>query len=538
MSLRRKVLSILLGVILLYSGAEYAVHRWFIFPGFLALEEQQAEEDLKRVRYAIEKEVGHLDVVCRDWAAWDDMYRFVDFPSDDFIASNFVLSSFLDNRINLIHLYNNKGQRIWGETREITEGNTIPLALFEPSVLPEVFRLPASGGEPADLRVAGLLATEHGPLLVSARPVLTSDKEGPIRGTLIMGRLLDASLAAELVMQTRLDFVVRQQLPTFDNFARAGQDSDFPQFDKSDEKRLVTWQSYPDLQGEPAFLIKLESSRTLIQTVHSLMRHVLLSLVVAGLVMLVLLSALLQRIVLGPLSRLAEHARIIRRSNDLSSRIHTKREDEIGHLSCEFDGMMAEIEQKATTLAEVNAELQRLSDEDIVTHLANRRKFESCLSDEWKRMLREQLPLSLIFCDIDFFKPYNDTYGHVQGDQCLGKVAQAVRNCIHRPGDLVARFGGEEFVTILAGTDGPGAVIVAEAMRREVRSLKIPHRTSAVDNYVTLSAGVATIVPAEGLFPEELLKLADQALYQAKQLGRNRVCRHESNADHIHPTTI
>lgn len=527
MSLRQKVLSILLAAVLLYGGAEYAIHHWLVFPEFLRLEEQQAEQDLQRVLGALEKEIRHLDEVCWDWAGWDDMYAFVESRNSRFIASNLALSTFLDNRINLIYLYDRQGRLVWGEGHETTAGRLLSLALFEKPVLPEVLAFPdwaPADQAPDDPGISGILPTEHGPMLLSAKPVLTSDKQGAMRGTLVMGRLLDAALAADLAEQTRLDFFFAQpELPAGGRGFRLDPDGDFPQFDKSDKDRLVTYQSYLDLRGKPAFVIRVESPRTLVGTLRMMMRHAVVSVLVAGLALFVLLSALLQRIVLGPISRLTEHARIIRTDGDLSARIRLRRRDEIGQLSCEFDGMMAEIEQKTSQIAMANSELQRLSHEDMLTRLANRRKFEECLGQEWQRMFRERRPLSLILCDLDFFKLFNDTYGHQEGDRCLQLVAGALLAQTRRPTDLVARYGGEEFAIVLADTEMAGALAVAEAVRCAIRLLKIPHRASSIDPYVTLSAGVATLVPEAELAPEVLVGLADQALYRAKQQGRDRV---------------
>jgi diguanylate cyclase (GGDEF)-like protein len=523
MSLRKKVLSLLLGAILLFSGVEYAIHNWLTLPGFLRLEERQAEQDLRRVLFAIESEIEHLDSVCWDWAAWDDMYNFVDTPGPEFIASNFVLGSFLDNRINLIYLFDQQGRLVWGEAHELEDGRPLALALFEEPVIPEFLVPPtnaSAGQSPGALRITGLLPTEQGPMLLSVRPVMTSDNQGPIRGTLIMGRLLDASMVKDLVERTRLIFSVRQ----LESLAPFDLEAHFPRFDTSDANRLVVYQPYPDLWQKPAFMVRVETPRTLIQTVCSMRKHVILSQGTAGLVLLVLMSALLQGIVLGPLCRLTAHARSIRMAGTLSARIRLRREDEIGQLSSEFDSMMVEIEQKASELAAANSELQRLSDEDMVTHLANRRKFDACLSQEWKRMFRDQRPLSLVLCDVDFFKLFNDSYGHLQGDMCLRAIAGALQKQIHRTSDLAARFGGEEFAAILVDTDLTGALVVAEAIRQAVLSLEIPHGTSTIGQYVTMSIGVASLVPGSELCPEILVELADQALYRAKGQGRNQVC--------------
>ncbi len=171
-----------------------------------------------------------------------------------------------------------------------------------------------------------------------------------------------------------------------------------------------------------------------------------------------------------------------------------------------------------------NRELQRLAALDGLTGVANRRRFDEYLEAEWQRMTREKLPLSLILCDIDFFKRYNDTYGHQAGDACLCRVADALRFCARRSVDLVARYGGEEFAVILPNTTVVGASQVAEEIRSVVNSLEIAHAKSTVSQHVTLSLGIACIHPTPNTSPTMLIAAADAALYQAKEAGRNRYC--------------
>lgn len=169
-----------------------------------------------------------------------------------------------------------------------------------------------------------------------------------------------------------------------------------------------------------------------------------------------------------------------------------------------------------------NQELQRLAALDGLTGVANRRRFDEYLSDEWQRMARDQLPISLILADIDFFKKYNDTYGHQAGDACLRRVADALRFCAKRSVDLVARYGGEEFAVILPHTTTEGAFQVAEEIRTTVNSLKIAHANSTVSPSVTLSLGIACMYPMPSTSPTMLIAAADVALYQAKAAGRNQ----------------
>lgn len=178
-----------------------------------------------------------------------------------------------------------------------------------------------------------------------------------------------------------------------------------------------------------------------------------------------------------------------------------------------------------------NRDLQRLASIDGLTQLANRRRFDECLEQEQRRFTRSQLHtsdahsiwLSLILCDIDHFKLYNDSYGHQAGDRCLQQVAQAISSVVNRPMDLVARYGGEEFVVLLPETDVIGAAHIAERICTSVRALAIPHSGSP-QGQVTTSAGVATTNPYVESQMEKLIASADRALYQAKQKGRNGFC--------------
>lgn len=160
---------------------------------------------------------------------------------------------------------------------------------------------------------------------------------------------------------------------------------------------------------------------------------------------------------------------------------------------------------------------------DGLTGLANRRQFERSLPESWRHCIRHNKPLSLVMLDVDFFKRYNDTYGHQEGDDCLRSVAQAIHATALRPYDLVARYGGEEFVCILPDTDSEGAVSIAQKMILAVQALAIEHSDSSISSTVTISAGVATILPTLDETWEPVLKEADMQLYQAKESGRNQV---------------
>ena len=167
--------------------------------------------------------------------------------------------------------------------------------------------------------------------------------------------------------------------------------------------------------------------------------------------------------------------------------------------------------------------LEQLSACDGLTGIPNRRRFEEMIDKEWKRSIRQGRSLTVVMMDIDYFKLFNDHYGHLLGDDCLKLVAETLAASIRRPGDLVARYGGEEFVCVLPETDKEGAITVAELFRKSIDNLKIKHEKSQVSNHVTISLGVATTIPKAEKSMKILLEAADKSLYQAKAAGRNRI---------------
>ncbi len=167
--------------------------------------------------------------------------------------------------------------------------------------------------------------------------------------------------------------------------------------------------------------------------------------------------------------------------------------------------------------------LETLSATDGLTGLANRRRFDETFEHEWTRCMRDQVSLSLVIMDIDFFKGFNDHYGHLAGDDCLRQVADALVSVVKRPGDLAARYGGEEFTCVLPNTDASGGETVAYKVRERLKEIAIPYSFSPVADHVTLSFGVAAVVPQKDQVPSDLIQLADDLLYWAKQNGRNQV---------------
>jgi diguanylate cyclase (GGDEF)-like protein len=222
-----------------------------------------------------------------------------------------------------------------------------------------------------------------------------------------------------------------------------------------------------------------------------------------------------------------------RMRNDLHSLASDNQQ--ITEYAAEVERVNRELSAIKISLEEKNRQLEHISSIDTLTGLANRRHFDDILRQEWRRASRDNAALSVAYCDIDFFKAFNDAYGHLSGDDCLRRVARSLGESVSRPADLAARYGGEEFVVLLVDTGLEGAAFLGEKMRKRVEELRIPHPRSPIARFVTVSLGIATMVPRAGSRPEDLVGRADAALYRAKEQGRNRVQLAEDDSEPANP---
>ena len=243
-----------------------------------------------------------------------------------------------------------------------------------------------------------------------------------------------------------------------------------------------------------------------------------------GLVLIVLLVAiwLFQLFLFRPMNKMLSQIRHITDGDDISRDLRVDGVSEIAILAEEFNKMVKKIRSREEALT-------RLSVIDGLTKIANRRKFDEVLKNEYLLGCRSGNPLSILMIDIDYFKQFNDTYGHLAGDDCIKKVAAALEGSVYRPTDLVARYGGEEFAVILPNTTESGERVIAEKIMSEIARLNIPHSSSAVDDKISVSVGGYALVPSIHEDPVFIVAEADKSLYQAKEAGRKRfVLRSES----------
>ncbi|NCD25413.1 MAG: diguanylate cyclase [Deltaproteobacteria bacterium] len=528
MSIRNKVFLIILGLFTVLGGIDFIIQRSVIYSSFLELEQNEAEENLRRIFYAIDREITHLDLFCRDWAAWDDSHEFMRDRSETFVASNLDVDTQRNNRLSLVAFCAPDGEVVWSRGLDLASDEPMVFDFMAGGrIFPAhpIFHPEADGG------AAGVCFTAAGPLLFSSRPILRTDGSGPSNGFLIMGRLLDQDTVETLRQQTRIPFEL--VFPFSEGRSACGEKN--PAKTHGDNVTFVTERAgdviricsaYQDMAGTPIFGVDYQFPREITKKGLASMRYAAILVVVSGAAILVMLNVLLQIVVLRPVQRLTEHAIRIEREGDHGARLNVDRQDEIGRLAQSFDAMVRTIGERTEELKRANERLTQLSLLDGLTGIPNRRMFDSYFKQEWRRAMRERAALSVILIDVDFFKRFNDMHGHQKGDDCLVNVAAVLQQWIRRPADLAARYGGEEFALVLPDTDAEGARLLAEHIRQAVRDLHIKHDGSEVSPWVTISLGVAAMVPRleqgdQGM--GSLLKQADEALYQAKGQGRDRV---------------
>lgn len=377
-------------------------------------------------------------------------------------------------------------------------------------------------------RLAGtynLLVRQDGHLI--AHPDYTTQIAAK-HGTLKVQELADAHLSRifALIVPTESASELRPiEGNTFANSSQSGAQV-------VDNVRDHEYIAFTQLAGPNWYFVTVYPQSLMQGSAQSAARFVLLSGGIALFVEMMFIYYVLNAQVTQPLAQLLQSTQQLAQGN-FKVQLPALRQDEIGQLANAFMRMSDQLNNLFTTLEErvrertieliaANQELERLSRLDGLTQVANRRCFDEYLAQEWLRLQRSQQPLGLILCDVDFFKQYNDCYGHLMGDDCLQRVAQQIKLAVVRPADLVARYGGEEFAVILPNTSLDGAIAVAQKIQAQIWQVEIPHSGSKVSQFLTLSLGITSLIPNPETTCVSLIKHADEALYLAKQQGRDQ----------------
>jgi signal transduction histidine kinase len=370
-SLRAKIVITVLAGVFTYACAGMVLNHFIIRPGFESLERQDALKDLNRCQAAIQREVDALNLLCLDWSAWDDSYKFAQDRNADYLKANVTDTIHSTTELNLLLIYNTSGRLLAGSAYDLEAKKPISLPEF-PAIMSENHYLLSHRS--VDGAASGLVLTARGPMLISSRPILTSQVTGPPMGTILMGRFLDKGRCEKLQKQALVDMHVKlisgKSITLDERSVSKKINPDIPALIReAPDQRLQCYSVLADIQGKPLLLLRADIPRNVTTTGDKVIgRARLIGLSIATGVLIVMLLALRVAFV-SPIMKLVQGIASIGRSRDLSQRIALPRKDEIGLLATEFNSMLAALEESSDTMRETNKKL--------LTQIAERQRVQS-----------------------------------------------------------------------------------------------------------------------------------------------------------------
>ncbi|MFK7731150.1 MAG: diguanylate cyclase [Pseudomonadales bacterium] len=506
------------------------IRHYIEIPTQMAQEAVADAKGIERVRQAIQQMQDEMALRGADNSAWDETYEFILSDPADESHRKFVDVNFTDYSLDVLEV---------DGAIFVSASGPVKFSYFNEKIRDrlnagEEFSLPKirvalsfleDGRVDDEFISAGVTIENLGPMMYSASHIVTSNPPYPApRGTLILFRLLDNEFFEQLGnnLQTKLEVVPLSDTENATENAnllsrmKATGDERLPR-DKNDQ---LYW-LLNDSEHHEMFLVKQKAdARSFSESVLSI--SVLVGFASSA-VVLILLALIFSRTVLRRLVEAKKTMQSIVATGDYARRLQSTEGDELDTVFTQFNLLLEHIQEQNQDLLQKNETLSELSEKDALTGIANRRLLETKLQEGWRQCQRAKSPLSVLMIDVDYFKPFNDNYGHPAGDDVLRALAQAMAQSLYRPCDFLARYGGEEFCAVLNDTDSEAAVQVAERLRIIIEKLSIRSDVSECAKVITASIGVATCFPGTTELDTNLVKSADEALYQAKSLGRNRV---------------
>jgi diguanylate cyclase (GGDEF)-like protein len=514
MKISTRILLTLLVITAITICSSLFVRHFIVIPELIELEAKADRKDIERLTIGFDMVRHSIQGIAYDYALWDDSYYFLLKRNDNYIINNYVIDTFISNEINIALLADKQDKVIWSRQADLSNEVFLSDSPFDINELAPYIADAKLAFPNAPISKSGIVNTRQGPLIFASFSVLKSDESGSSPGSLLFARFIDDTMLADINEMVKLNFTIdtvkEEDINIIKNMSLAN---------TYRQNNTVEWYVY-DLNDMPIIklIINLDERTFSTYLLSKPMITVILVLLISWLIVIARLNFTLAR----PIKKIVAHLSTIRKTENYSLRLNNQRKDEIGLLANECDRLLRHIQHQQTVVKRQSSELEKLSYEDSLTGLANRRRFDEELETYLAISKRKSLPLSLIMCDIDHFKLYNDNYGHQQGDLALAATGKALKNSIRRKTDIAARYGGEEFTLILLDTDLDGAKAVARRLIQLIANEKIKHSQSPTNAYLSISAGIAVVndsIDSAG----QLIQQADKALYRAKESGRNRV---------------
>ena len=525
MSLRLKVIIAVLIALAASAAVIYGDSQVVITRELQKIEADQMRRDLSVASQEVGRELDELDARAFGYAVWDDSYAFMQHPTQEFLDSNLSENNYQGFSLNLVAYVRPDGSIVYGRSYDEKTGQTSALSddlafLWKPSS--PVLTSPVAGTP-----LSGLVNTPEGTFLICSRPILASTQSGPSRGVLVMGRLLNSTLVSLFKSETQLNISARIVGAAYESVEPTGYDGSVtagagPTIAVLDSETIAGYQPMKDIYGNPAVILEVHTPRTIYQRGQTAVTEYIL--IVMGIIMVLGLglNMALSRWILIPLRTLVHQVKGLGHGRDKTflGRVTVSNGADFGSLGTAINHLLSELETANSEISKLYGQAREQADRDSLTGLLTRR----AIFDELDLRLTSTRDLggrlALLMIDVDGFKLFNDAHGHLAGDAVLKAVAHALISRT-RDGDLVGRYGGDEFLLVLPNTDAEGAVAQAERLL-EATELLTWNTPDGAEVPISLSIGVSAF-PTHGSELNELVAYADANLYAVKQSGRTAV---------------
>jgi len=509
MNLTKKLLLFLFLQVIIFLGMLSFFIFFIFFPNYEEIEKEAAKTSINQVVSSINREVEHLHTFTLEWAALDEMAQYILSHDPKFEQKTFSRDKREMYHLDLIGVFNLDRVPISIQTEPTLIHSHIQSKLMDNSN--RLIKGLTSQNDINTRGKSGIFWIEGQPILLSVRPIANKLSMREPFGYLVLGRIIDANLMEILIKQSGNNF----RLSLSDQYLDPGMIK--TTIDPKSSNILITTKNIPDIFGKHNTAIITEVERTIFQKGRENIRYFIILTLAVGISFLVFSLMFMHFLILNPIKKLKSQMRWIIDHESFEPI------QKIGHLADEFNDLADQFNRLVGYASHQNEQLEHLTRIDPLTSLHNRRAMDEYLKNQSALLHRQQEPVSLMMLDIDHFKLYNDTYGHLKGDIVIKTVAEVIRKSVRRPSDFAARFGGEEFAIILPYTSIEDCQKMAEIIRKNVFELKIEHLSSTTSEFVSVSIGITTKIPDTENISSVLLHEADKALYSAKEAGRNKV---------------
>ena len=498
--------------------------KFFKLPELYALEAQSDKKDINRIKSAFNSIDNELSVLNYDNAVWSATDDYLNDRNDDFTQDNFTLDFFTSLNINGIHIYDQQGKAIWSKTYDSTNKELLSFPLFENTSIDvrDYILKPSQITQKnthKPITHAGFIELNNQLIHFAATSINRAGFKYKSNGTLVFWRFVDANVISDLQKRAGIAFTLKL--------------IDLPKTETPENsKNTYISGSYRTNEGYIYDYYSLANKNKLLKLTynapqrqfetHWFQQTFMIAIFFSATFAIIFL--LIHHLIIKPIIEAKKLVNVIIDDSDLSVRFNHKREDELGTLFNLINRLLEDISSKEQELISHNLRLQEISKTDGLTNIANRRAFDLYMNQLISATNVKESETSILVCDVDYFKKYNDFYGHASGDKTLRLIAENFKRNLHSETDFVARYGGEEFVIVLKNTNEIQAKSVAKNLITSTKALNIPHQKSDIADTVTVSIGYHTFIASEQQEYTSLFEKADKALYLAKSLGRDKAC--------------